>query len=96
MCIGYVLTVSLLLKITLLKLMLNLGSLLIQTAKVSRLLSKSDLALKLHGICKQDPLSASISVGVVIKREGVLVQPAPTPATYCEKRQTVNIKAFHF
>lgn len=67
-------TVPLLLKIT-------LFSFLSHTPKVvvALLIFSPDLMLKLHGICKQDPVSASISFGAVMNRAESSEQAAEEP-----------------
>ena len=88
------LSVPLLLKITSLGLLSNAWSFLIHTPKISLLLSNSssDLGLKLHGICKQDPLSASIFFGAVMKRPDLWVQSAKAPVNQNRDEQTVLMK----
>lgn len=75
------LTAPLLLKITLFGFSPNLESFLIHTPKIFLVLINvcSSLGLKLHGICKQDPLSAPSFFGAVMESAGCFVQSAKAP-----------------
>ncbi len=76
---GYLLTVLLLLKITSLPKVLGF---ITQTPEIGLMLFNSSpgLVLKLHGMCKQDPLSASILFGAVTNRDDWQLAKAPVKA----------------
>lgn len=93
--IRYALPVILLLKITLFEFSPNLESFLIHTPEVLPLPSNECVLgmLKLHGICKQDPLIATILFGAVIVSAAFLSHLAQTPA---KSDQTVTKKIWEF